>query len=187
MNEETANKKTIYRQCMERTWNKDDFESCMRYLNQLVAVAGTTDPCDMLKCSDPGVACVLSSAGDCKVDVYTGPKLEYTTLGLDKDGNFLNPDNSSVYYETVGLGPGDFAPGEEPFNSKLPIRNRAVPAHYRVAGHLVASDEPSVATTPDAIAAEEAAQQEQVEKEKNAAAKVAAPTPVPLSDIKMQL
>jgi len=187
MNEETANKKTIYRQCMERTLNKDDFESCMKYLNQLVAIAGTTDPCDMLTCKDPGVACALGPRGDCHVDVYSGPKLEYTPLGLDANGNFLNPDNSSVYHDTLGLGPGDFAPGQQPYNSQYPIRGRNIPANYRVAGGIVASDETSVPTTPEGIAAAEANKAKQVESAKRAAAKVAVPTPVPLSDVKMQL
>jgi hypothetical protein len=187
MNEETANKKNIYRLCMEKTWHKEDFEHCMRYLNELVEIADTTDPCTMLSCENPQVACALSSANDCRVDHYNGPAQEYSQLGLDENGNFLNPDNSSYYHQTLGMGPSDFAPGEQPYHSKYPIRPQQIPARIRQAGHLIAGDDPSVPTTPEGIQAAESAKALEVARQKLASAQAADPLPVPLKEIKMQL
>jgi len=184
MNEETANKKTIYNQCMERTWNKGDFDHCMQYLNQLVELAGTSDPCEMLTCESPRVACTLDSRRSCHVDHYTGPAVAYTRLGLDENGNFLNPDNSSVYHQTLGMGPGDFHPGQDPYNSPLPIRHTALPPRARLAGGLVEKDEATVDTTPAGIAAAESKRKEDVATEMKVISNQPAPAAIPLAEIK---
>jgi len=162
---------------MEKTQSKQAFEHCQNFLRELVEIAGTEDPCDMLACTEPRVTCQLDDRNFCHVVEYTGDSHQNPLLGLDTDGNLLNP--TSAYHQTLGLGPGDFKPGVKPYHSEN-SKSLHIPNRVRRAGHLL---EPKKDPLEEADKKEEQALNSQ-----NSQAKTqAAPTPLPLSEVKMQL
>merc|ERR1712048_582887 len=92
MNDETANKAAIYQVCMTKTTNTRDFDSCTEFLGELVAIAGTRDPCEMLSCEEPKVACKQDESLECHVSEYTQADADAKgVMGLDADGNIIKP------------------------------------------------------------------------------------------------
>jgi hypothetical protein len=123
MNEETANKKNTYQVCMTKTTNTRDFDSCTGFLGELVALAGTRDPCEMLSCEEPKVTCKQFEDLSCHVVEYNKEDAENKgVLGLDENGNIIKPsppENPIPFHKKVaGLGPSDFMPGQAPFHEE---------------------------------------------------------------------
>jgi len=129
MNDENADAKNIYTVCMENTKTKVAFEHCQHRLYELVALAGTNDPCDMVSCADSKVQCLFNSTDDeCHIVSFNS-----TASALS-----LQPRKSpvSVFTHLEGVGPGDVRPGEEPFHFPL-IPVREFPPYTQVPGHLL--------------------------------------------------
>eukprot|EP00300_Choanocystis_sp_HF-7_P024021 c25413_g1_i1.p1 GENE.c25413_g1_i1~~c25413_g1_i1.p1 ORF type:complete len:343 (+),score=58.35 c25413_g1_i1:38-1066(+) len=147
MNSDRLDKTSVYHMCMSKTNNHLEFEHCEHFLEELVAIANTTDTCKLLSCSDPRVSCAQKTPEEgCHVVEYTGGvPPEFSDFGLDASGNFAAPE-TSAFAKTTGLGPGDLKPGPKPFHSALPNRIH-LPPHVRVAGHAF-GDEAPVMTTP---------------------------------------
>eukprot|EP00299_Pterocystis_sp_00344_P001385 c1121_g1_i1.p1 GENE.c1121_g1_i1~~c1121_g1_i1.p1 ORF type:complete len:360 (-),score=72.87 c1121_g1_i1:95-1081(-) len=189
MNDEAVTKRAMYQVCMSKTKTKEDFDHCSSFLNELVALAGTEDPCSMLTCKNPRAACRMNAeTAQCHVAEYDGEQApQYTDLGMDKDGNLFDPANISTFGHLQGLGPGDFKPGIKPYHSLLPIRQHALPPHIRLPGHLVQDKEPSVPVTPEAIENAAKEQKASVEQSNQAISSQPTPAPIPLQDVSLQL
>lgn len=124
MNDETANKKSMYQVCMAKTTNTRDFDSCTDFLGELVAIAGDRDPCDMLSCEEPKVACKQDENLECHVVEYNKEDADNKgVLGLDENGNVIKPNPPEMpvpfHKNLTGLGPGDFQPGVAPYHEGL--------------------------------------------------------------------
>jgi len=123
MNSETANKKNVYQVCMTKTTTTRDFDSCTDFLEELVALAGTRDPCEMLSCEDPKIACKQSLDLTCHVVEYNKEDHDAAkgVLGLDENGNIIKPsppENPVPFHKKIsGLGPSDFFPGQAPYHA----------------------------------------------------------------------
>jgi hypothetical protein len=162
------------------------FDHCAMFLNELVLLAGTEDPCTMLTCADAKVSCKMDGMY-CHVAPYNGTGDSWTDVGLDKDGNIFDPTNTSAFLNLQGIGPGDMRPGVKPYHSLAPLRQLPLAYHIRKPGHLIGVDKPTEPTTPDEIAQAEADRSVVVDAQKRETASEPNPTPVPLRDINMQL
>jgi hypothetical protein len=185
MNEEEVNKRRIYEICMQQTTTREYFEHCNTFLSELVSLAGTSDPCTMLRCDEPKVTCAVTDRTGCHVTHFNGTyQSTFSPLGMDKDGNIFNP--KSQFENLEGLGPGDFKPGQKPFHSSIPRPRRPLPLRYLKAGHLVGSNEPKEPVTTEEI---KAAEEKKINEAKLANERFenqTPATPVVLAEVKIQ-
>jgi len=174
MNQEVVNQRTTYETCMTQTSTREYFQHCVMFLNEVVDLAGSQDPCTMLQCDQPQVTCSMLSNG-CHVTRYNASS--------SSNSISINMTTSqSEYANTQGLGPGDFRPGTKPYNSDLPLVPH-IPPQDQVAGSDFTPLNTTAPITPEEIEAEEDRQAALAHQQNEALSNVEAPTPIPLKDV----
>jgi len=180
MNQEIVNQRTTYETCMTQTSTREYFEHCVTFLGEVVDLAGSRDPCTMLQCEQPQVTCAMVPTGGCHVTRYNASSHSRPSFSLN------TTTAQSEYARTQGLGPGDFRPGQKPYNSDLPLVPRITPQD-RVAGGDFTPLTPSEPTTPEGIANKERQQAAAADSANDNLTNLPISAPVPLKDIKLQL
>eukprot|EP00298_Acanthocystis_sp_HF-20_P026730 c4553_g1_i1.p1 GENE.c4553_g1_i1~~c4553_g1_i1.p1 ORF type:complete len:345 (+),score=131.56 c4553_g1_i1:64-1098(+) len=179
MNQELVNQRTTYETCMTQTTSREYFGHCVTFLNEVVEIAGSRDPCTLLQCGEPELTCSMTSNG-CHVTRFNASNGGVSSFSV----NYTTTPHSQ-FATTKGLGPGDFRPGQKPYNSDIPLVPH-ITSQDRISGSAFTPYNSSEPTTPEGIKEKEDREAALAEEKNKNAAAAPIPTPVPLRDIKHQ-
>jgi len=178
MNEEVVNQRTTYETCMTQTSTREYFQHCVMFLDEVVDLAGSRDPCTMLQCEQPQVTCSMLSNG-CHVTRYNASS-SVNSISINIS------TSQSEYANTQGLGPGDFRPGPKPYNSDIPLIPH-IPPQDQIAGSDFTPLNATQPITPEEIEADEKKKADLANMANERLNIAPIPTPIPLKDIRHQL